>query len=72
MNDIYRYATKLTRGILAGEKNPSRNMHNRKPFRTAAQKARAREDAFRCKDGYWRSAAPVSWHPEPRSGGSAA
>ena len=66
MADIYRYATKLTREIFEGKVNPSRNMHNRKPYRTRAQKAEARDKARRCGDGAWRSSAPVSWHPEPR------
>ena len=38
------------------------NMKNRKPYRTASQKAAARSNAVRCEDGAWRSNAPVSYH----------
>ncbi|MGY6251517.1 hypothetical protein ACXIUS_28970 [Bosea thiooxidans] len=38
------------------------NMQNRKPYRTAAQKALARQTARKCEDGAWRSTAPVSYH----------
>lgn len=62
----YRFGTKLTRDILDGAKNPSRNMHNRKPYRTKAQKAEARHEAVRCKDGAWRSPVAVSVHSVPR------
>lgn len=49
------YATSFTRtGKL--------DMTNRKPFRTAAQKALARQTARKCEDGAWRSTAPVSFH----------
>ncbi len=48
------YATAFTRtGKL--------NMHNRKPFRTAAQRADARATA-RLADGRYVSSAPVSIH----------
>lgn len=70
MADIYRYATKLTREIFEGKKNPSRNMWNGKPYRTAKQKREARETAERCRDGAFRSPAPVSWHPVPRNNGA--
>jgi hypothetical protein len=40
-----------------------RNMSNRKPYRTKAQKAAARNMAVKCPDGAFRSAAPVSFHP---------
>ena len=36
------------------------NMHNRKPFRTKAQKQLARATAYKDKDGAWRSTAPIS------------
>lgn len=38
------------------------DMQNRKPFRTTAQKALARQTARKCEDGTWRSSAPVSYH----------
>jgi hypothetical protein len=38
------------------------DMKNRKPFRTAKQKALARETATKGADGAWRSSAPVSYH----------
>lgn len=41
------------------------NMHNRKPFRTASQKAEAKRTARKDKDGVWRSSAPVSFHRAP-------
>lgn len=62
------YGTKLTREILEGKANPSRNMWNGKPYRTKAQKAEARSDAEKCSDGAFRSNASVSWHPVPRQG----
>lgn len=49
------YATKMTR---TGE----RDMSNRKPYRTASQKAEARRTARKCEDGTFRSSAPVSMH----------
>ena len=42
------------------------NMLNRKPFRTAAQKAEARRTAKKGDDGAWRSSAPVSYHRAAR------
>lgn len=36
--------------------------NNYKPFRTKEQKAEARRTAVLCKDGTWRSSAPVSYH----------
>lgn len=55
------YATQFTRtGKL--------NMHNRKPYRTASQKAQARATARKCEDGAFRSSAPVSYHAAPRRG----
>lgn len=38
------------------------DMVNRKPYRTIKQKAMAREDAVKCKDGAYRSNVPVSFH----------
>ncbi|MFC5584478.1 hypothetical protein ACFPOD_05100 [Nitratireductor kimnyeongensis] len=49
------YATKMTR---TGE----RDMSNRKPYRTAKQKAEAKRTAVRGEDGVYRSGAPVSFH----------
>lgn len=61
-----RFGTKLTREILEGKANPSRNPWNGKPYRTKAQKAEARSRASKRDDGAYRSLAPVSWHPIPR------
>lgn len=58
--------TKLTREILDGKKSPQRDMTNRKPYRTKAQKRIARENAYRAADGAWRTDAGVSFHPVPR------
>ncbi|MFC0245785.1 hypothetical protein [Falsochrobactrum ovis] len=52
--------TKFTR---TGE----RDMTNRKPYRTAAQKVEARRTA-RLVDGRYVSNAPVSYHRAPRRG----
>lgn len=53
------YATKLTReGVL--------NLHNRKPFRNAAQKKVARRLAVQNKKGYFTSSAPRQLHPAPK------
>ena len=38
------------------------DMKNRKPFRTKAQKAIARETASKGADGAYHSNAPVSYH----------
>jgi hypothetical protein len=49
------YQTKFTReGV--------RNLSNRKPYRTKAQKIVARNMAVQCPDGAFRSSAPVSFH----------
>ena len=39
-----------------------RNMKNRKPYRTAAQKRTARKAAVKSPDGTYRAATPVSYH----------
>jgi hypothetical protein len=39
-------------------------MSNRKPYRTAAQKAEARRTARKGADGAWRSDAPFCLHGE--------
>jgi hypothetical protein len=61
----HRFGTKLTREILEGKPNPSRNMWNGKPYRTKAQKASARADARN------HTTAPVSWHPVHRNNAAA-
>ena len=60
MDRLFAYATKWTRDQLDG-KQPSRDLTNRKPYRTAAQKRLAREIARKVK-GAWVSSAPVSYH----------
>lgn len=57
------YATQFTR-------EGTRNMHNRKPYRTKKQKAAMMNPSThhypkRGKDGAWRSLAPVTIHPAP-------
>ena len=60
MTNVMAYATAYTRiGKL--------NMLNRKPYRTASQKALARQTAYKCEDGTWRSNAPVSFHRAPNT-----
>ncbi len=67
INTILASATAMTR---EGVSDPSQlsgagqreYLANRKPYRTAAQKAEARRTAERCNDGVWRSSAPVSLH----------
>lgn len=54
--------TQTTQDMFDGKKTPSRNMVNRKPYRTAAQKAEARATAVKCDDGAYRSSAPVSYN----------
>lgn len=44
----------------------NRDLTNRKPFRTQAQKELARKTAVKCADGTWRSNAPVSYHSKGR------
>lgn len=46
----------------------TRDMQNRKPYRTAAQKAAARANAVQV-NGTWVANAPVSYHRAPRKGG---
>lgn len=53
--------TKMTR---TGE----RDMTNRKPYRTAAQKIEARNRANKV-DGRWVTTAPVCHHRAPKRGG---
>lgn len=43
------------------------DLTNRKPYRPAVMKQRARETAVKCADGAYRSPAPVCYHPEVRS-----
>ena len=61
---MFRFDDRTTREVEDGKR--SRNMANRKPYRTKAQKAEARSTAVRRKDGSWHSPAPVSYHPVPR------
>lgn len=44
-------------------------MYNGKPYRTKAQKYDARHFATKRDDGAFRSTAPVSMHPIPRTAG---
>ncbi len=55
MSGHMAYATQFTR-------TGQRDMTNRKPFRTKAQKAVARQMAHKTKGGFWVSGAPVSYH----------
>jgi hypothetical protein len=48
------------------KKQQERDMANRKPYRTKAQKIEAKRTAVKCADGTWRSPAPVSFHKEPK------
>lgn len=45
--------------------NGKLNMHNRKPYRTAAQQKVAKKAAKQGKDGVWRAPVPLSYHPKP-------
>lgn len=58
------FATKLTREHQAGKSINSceRDTKNRKPFRSKRQKALAREEAVKGKDGAFRSFVPVQYH----------
>lgn len=58
-NFISSHATSFTR-------TGKVNMINGKPYRTAAQKADARNTARKCDDGTYRSSAPVSYHRQVR------
>jgi len=62
------YATERTKAQMEGraEREAFQN-HNGKPFRTKAQKRMAREHAEEGRDGAWRSFAPVSYHPMPKT-----
>lgn len=62
---LYAYATKFTRMQLDGDQpdpNNDRNFLNRKPFRSAAQKATARKTASTTEDGNFNSPTGVSFH----------
>lgn len=53
--NVFAYATKFTReGV--------RDMTNRKPYRTKAQKIVAKQMAYDTPDGTIRSNAPVTYH----------
>lgn len=67
MSNIYAYATEITLAKLAGRApNMAKVNHNKKPYRTKAQKIEARNKAYKCADGAWRSSAPVSYHSSPK------
>jgi uncharacterized protein YcgI (DUF1989 family) len=57
-NHAHPYATAFTR-------TGKINMHNRKPYRTAAQQHEARRTAT-LVDGRYVSSAPVSFHRVPK------
>lgn len=42
------------------------DLSNRKPYRSKALKALARENAEKCNDGTYRSDVAVRYHPEVR------
>lgn len=44
------------------EVEATRDVSNRKPYRSKTQKEEARRRAYRAKDGAWRSTAPCSYH----------
>lgn len=67
LNFISPYATRYTREKHDGRRNPQIEMWNRKPYRTKAQKAEARQTATKCSDGAIRSNAPFSIHPKPKT-----
>ncbi len=60
--NISSYETQFTRMHRQGDKSPTINTLNRKPYRTASQKAAAKANTSKTKDGYYRSTAPVSFH----------
>jgi len=51
------------------EADEGRSMHNRKPYRPKALKAKAREVAFKGDDGAWHPETPTCSHPAPAKGG---
>ncbi|RJG46542.1 hypothetical protein D3Y55_21345 [Mesorhizobium sp. DCY119] len=61
MSNNHPYATQFTR-------TGKVNMQNRKPYRTAGQKALARSTARKGDDGTYHSSSPVSFHSAPRAG----
>jgi hypothetical protein len=62
---VSSFETKFTQMQREG-KNPNpntdRNMQNRKPYRTKAQKARAKSTAQKKSTGQYSSIAPRSFH----------
>jgi len=64
--NLFAFATKYTMDVLAGKKNPSINMHNRKEYRTVQQKAMAKANCHRGPDGSYYCNAPTSIHRSPR------
>lgn len=64
---FYAYATEITRAKWEGRApDMAKVNHNKKPYRTKAQKVVAREKARKCSDGAIRSTAPASYHNSPR------
>lgn len=64
---LYAYATEITLAKLEGRApNMAKVNHNKKPYRTKAQKAEARNRAYKCDDGAYRCSVPVSYHPAPK------
>ena len=67
MTNIYAYATERTKAQIEGRREKESVMnYNGKPYRTKAQKQRARSTAELWEDGVYRSNAAVSYHPTPR------
>ena len=58
MKAVVAHLSHQTRFTRTGE----RDLTNRKPYRTPAQKALAKKTARKGKNGAYRSSAPVSYH----------
>ena len=50
-----RHLTQFTREMMQGKINPTRNMENRKPFRTKHLKALAQDNCFKTANGHYSS-----------------
>lgn len=59
----YTALTQTTRDMFDGRKPPRVNMTNGKPYRTASQKAKARDASTKCDDGTYRANVLRSFHP---------
>jgi len=59
--------TQITTAAVLGKPNPGPSMYNGKPYRTKSQKALAKANATKRDDGAFRSSAPVTYHPVPKS-----